>query len=66
MPELGTYGSVRGALSNERPYRDKKGLCADVGSDGPGPNCETKPIAAARRSGGCVRSRNFGFPDRPG
>jgi hypothetical protein len=24
MPELGTYGSVRGALSNERPYRDLK------------------------------------------
>ena len=22
MPELGTYGSVRGALSNERPYRN--------------------------------------------
>jgi hypothetical protein len=22
MPELGTYGSVRGALSSERPYRD--------------------------------------------
>ena len=22
MPELGTYGSVRGALSNERPYCD--------------------------------------------
>ena len=22
MPELGLYGSVRGALSNERPYRD--------------------------------------------
>ena len=22
MPELGTYGSVRGALSNGRPYRD--------------------------------------------
>jgi hypothetical protein len=22
MPELGPYGSVRGALSNERPYRD--------------------------------------------
>jgi hypothetical protein len=21
-PELGLYGSVRGALSNERPYRD--------------------------------------------
>ena len=24
MPELGTLGSVRGALSNERPYRDRK------------------------------------------
>src|SRR5512132_2872545 len=23
MPELGPYGSVRGALSNERPYRDQ-------------------------------------------
>ena len=23
MPELGTSGSVRGALSNERPYRDR-------------------------------------------
>jgi hypothetical protein len=22
MPDLGPYGSVRGALSNERPYRD--------------------------------------------
>jgi hypothetical protein len=24
VPELGTLGSVRGALSNERPYRDRK------------------------------------------
>jgi hypothetical protein len=24
MPELGPYGSVRGALSNERPYRDQR------------------------------------------
>src|SRR5262249_29072324 len=24
MPELGPYGSVRGALSNERPYRDHR------------------------------------------
>ena len=23
MPESGPYGSVRGALSNERPYRDR-------------------------------------------
>jgi hypothetical protein len=33
MPELGPSGSVRGALSNERPYRDtprkpRKGRCA--------------------------------------
>jgi hypothetical protein len=25
MPESGTYGSVRGALRNERPYRDLRG-----------------------------------------
>jgi len=24
MPELGTYGSVRGALNNGRPYRDSQ------------------------------------------
>ena len=24
MPKLGKSGSVRGALSNERPYRDKR------------------------------------------
>src|SRR5256886_13088527 len=26
MPELGPYGSVRGALSNERPYRDLRNV----------------------------------------
>ena len=25
MPELGTYGSVRGVLSNGHPYRDSSG-----------------------------------------
>ena len=30
MPELGTYGSVRGALSNGRPYRDKAVLVLDA------------------------------------
>ena len=29
MPELGPYGSVRGALSNERPYRDLRNVVAD-------------------------------------
>jgi hypothetical protein len=26
MPELGPYGSVRGALSNERPYRNLRNV----------------------------------------
>jgi hypothetical protein len=29
MPELGPYGSVRGALSNERPYRDLRNVDAN-------------------------------------
>jgi hypothetical protein len=29
MPELGQYGSVRGALSNERPYRDLRNVVAN-------------------------------------
>jgi hypothetical protein len=28
VPELGTLGSVRGALSNERPYRDLRNVIA--------------------------------------
>ena len=24
MPELGTYGSVRGAVGNNRPYRERR------------------------------------------
>jgi hypothetical protein len=29
VPELGTLGSVRGALSNERPYRDLRNVDAN-------------------------------------
>src|SRR6266566_9270694 len=29
MPELGPYGSVRGALSNERPYRELRNVGAN-------------------------------------
>src|SRR5258708_38407717 len=29
VPELGTLGSVRGALSNERPYRDLRNVAAN-------------------------------------
>jgi hypothetical protein len=30
MREFRTYGSVRGALSNERPYRDSRPLFTDI------------------------------------
>lgn len=38
MRESRTYGSVRGALSNERPYRDpfpKRPLSLSLDGDGP-------------------------------
>ena len=31
MPELGPYGSVRGARSNARPYRDQRSILAGDG-----------------------------------
>ena len=31
MPELGSYGSVRGARGNSRPYREPRPI-ADLGS----------------------------------
>jgi hypothetical protein len=31
MPELGPYGSVRGARSNARPYRDQQWIFARDG-----------------------------------
>lgn len=34
MRESRTYGSVRGALSNERPYRDPKAKPIEPGHDG--------------------------------
>jgi len=32
MPELGTYGSVRGAVGNNRPYRERRPPSAWIGS----------------------------------
>ena len=34
MPELGSYGSVRGALSNERLYRDSGAPIKSIAYDG--------------------------------
>ena len=36
MPESGPLGSVRGALSNERPYRDPRPLAAVLQTQGKG------------------------------
>jgi hypothetical protein len=44
MREFRTYGSVRGALSNERPYRDSRPLFADM----PQPRAGGTPAVPAR------------------
>jgi len=44
MPELGTYGSVRGAPSNGRPYRDR---CACAHRHGPWTTLAALPTARA-------------------
>ena len=49
MPELGPYGSVRGALSNERPYRDLRNVVANY------------PFEKSRRFAGI--QPNFGYGD---
>ena|SRR6266567_1677561 len=47
MRESCTYGSVRGARGNSRPYRDRRGVCA-AGS--------AKSVLGQTRSSGCFRS----------
>jgi hypothetical protein len=37
MPESGTYGSVRGALSNGRPYRDPRKVGMPLSAEIPAP-----------------------------
>jgi hypothetical protein len=46
MPELGSYGSVRGAAGNSRPYRERR---QQGGSAGP---TERRPKSAKARSRG--------------
>src|SRR6516225_815348 len=66
MPELGPYGSVRGALSNERPYRDLRNVVANYpfessrgfpGSEpnsGPGDQSRLSCSAGHKQLGGWV------------
>jgi hypothetical protein len=49
MPELGPYGSVRGALSNERPYRDLRNVAANY------------PFESLHRSPGIPTNDDLGF-----
>jgi hypothetical protein len=50
MPELGTYGSVRGAFSNERPYRNSGApKCQYLRANSPRKKCamQNKTICTA-------------------
>jgi hypothetical protein len=44
MPELGSYGSVRGAAGNSRPYRDCRPDDGGVACTGP---AARKPLISA-------------------
>ena len=48
MPELGSYGSVRGAAGNSRPYRERRQEGGSAGSTGRRPKS-----AKARSRGKC-------------
>ena len=62
MPELGSYGSVRGALSNERLYRALHAFRQFLASPGSA-DAATQPEAACRGSG--TRSwQTTGNPNR--
>ena len=70
MRESRTYGSVRGALSNERPYRDRR-ACAprNAGGDALGlsPDCAVR--CRARLHPGytpCAVARHEGAPGEAG
>src|SRR5207253_8457951 len=65
MPELGPYGSVRGALSNERPYRDLRNVVANYafessrGFPGSEPNSGQGDHSRLRCSAGDTAARGW-------
>ena len=60
MPELGSYGSVRGAAGNSRPYRERRQRGGSAGSTGRRPKS-----AKARSRGKCgTRQSNERYEGR--
>jgi hypothetical protein len=58
MPELGTYGSVRGAAGNSRPYRECRPLMDSAASAG---GRRTKTSKGGNRDGGtCEDAPHYG------
>jgi hypothetical protein len=50
MPELGTYGSVRGAAGNSRPYRECRSMTVALRAPGPASaNLQRRCYGAAAR-----------------
>ena len=56
MPELGPYGSVRGALSNERPYRDLRNVGANYPFERSHRFAGIQPNSELRRWGNAARA----------
>jgi len=62
MPESGTYGSVRGAVGNNRPYRERRPPCVWNVRDGRRPKTFTSFIAKSRNAG--RHTNHSWFPGR--
>ena len=61
MPESGSYGSVRGALSNERPYRDLVWNWARLGRQSRAPGRQLIEVKRPAKKAKCeiVGRRSF-------
>jgi len=59
MPELGPYGSVRGAAGNSRPYRERR-LIEEV-RQAPGPSSESLQRKNPREVVGGAAARAMGI-----
>jgi hypothetical protein len=66
MRESRPYGSVRGALSNERPHRVRctllRCICRILALFGPCAMSELSPLCAAERASGLAESRLIRLP----
>jgi hypothetical protein len=60
MPELGSYGSVRGAAGNSRPYRECRPRDGDA-ADARGRRPQTSRGGKRGRCGEAARQMLWGF-----